>query len=191
MLSLIYNLRVNKQYIDANELLQESFQLASSIYSSGYRPDLIVGVWRGGAPIAIAVHEYFSYMGWDADHIAIRSLSYTGINERVKEVKITGLEYIANQSKDNHQILIVDDVFDTGNSYNAIKNSLEAMCGIPISTRIKIACPWYKPKNNQTQIIPDYYLHKTDQWLVFPHELKGLSSEEIHQEKNCPDKIFY
>ncbi|MGY8815582.1 MAG: phosphoribosyltransferase, partial [Gammaproteobacteria bacterium] len=86
---------MNKQYIDANELLQESFQLASSIYSSGYRPDLIVGVWRGGAPIAIAVHEYFSYMGWDADHIAIRSLSYTGINERVKEVKITGLEYIA------------------------------------------------------------------------------------------------
>jgi hypoxanthine phosphoribosyltransferase len=181
---------VNKQYIDANELLQESFYLASSIYSSGYRPNLIVGVWRGGAPIAIAVHEYFSYMGWEADHIAIRALSYTGINERVKEVDITGLEYIVNQGNDDHQILIVDDVFDTGNSCTAIINSLETMCGIPVSRRIKIACPWYKPKNNQTQIEPDFYLHETAQWLVFPHELKGLTIQEIHQEKNIPDKIF-
>lgn len=181
---------MEKRYLDANELLQDSFTLASNIYSSGYRPNLIVGVWRGGVPIAIAVHEYFSYMGWESDHIAIRALSYTGIKEREKEVKITGLEYIANESNDDHQIMIVDDVFDTGNSFKAIINSLEDMCGNPISKRIKIACPWYKPKNNQTQTKPDYYLHKTDQWLVFPHELKGLTSEEIHQEKNIPDKIF-
>ena len=32
-------------------------------------------------------------------------------------------------------------------------------------------------------IVPDYYLHETDQWLVFPHELSGLSAEEIARAK--------
>jgi hypothetical protein len=44
---------------------------------------------------------------------------------------------------------------------------------------IKVATPWYKPDRNTTDIIPDFFVHETDQWLVFPHELSGLSDEEI------------
>ncbi|MFT7532705.1 MAG: hypothetical protein ACI9FD_003738, partial [Gammaproteobacteria bacterium] len=40
-----------------------------------------------------------------------------------------------------------------------------------------------KPNNNKTDRVPDFYLHETDHWLVFPHELKGLSDEEINQNK--------
>ena len=49
--------------------------------------------------------------------------------------------------------------------------------------KVKIATPWYKPGNNQTSLVPDYVLHETDAWIVFPHELAGLSFEEIETGK--------
>ena len=48
---------------------------------------------------------------------------------------------------------------------------------------IRIATPYYKPGNNRTERTPDYFVHETDQWLVFPHELDGLSMEEIATNK--------
>ena len=46
---------MDKNFIQAQELLEDSFKLAWQVYESGLRPDYIVGVWRGGAPIGIAV----------------------------------------------------------------------------------------------------------------------------------------
>ena len=37
----------------------------------------------------------------------------------------------------------------------------------------------YKPKNNKTDIVPDYFVHESEEWLVFPHEISGLTSDEI------------
>ena len=40
---------MSKRYIQAQQLLEDSFKLAWQIFESGYRPNYIVGVWRGGA----------------------------------------------------------------------------------------------------------------------------------------------
>ena len=48
---------------------------------------------------------------------------------------------------------------------------------------IKIATPYFKPSKNQTDKRPDFYLHETDKWLVFPHEIDGLTIEEIEMNK--------
>ena len=48
---------------------------------------------------------------------------------------------------------------------------------------IRVATPYFKPKNNKTDRAPDYYIHEIDQWLVFPHELHGLTLEEIKSNK--------
>ena len=48
---------------------------------------------------------------------------------------------------------------------------------------IRIATPYYKPANNKTERVPDYYVHETDDWLVFPHELDGLTTDEIRSNK--------
>ena len=45
--------------------------------------------------------------------------------------------------------------------------------------RKSLATPWYKPGNNATTRVPDFYLHETDRWLVFPHEVTGLSEDEL------------
>lgn len=187
---MLYNGQVDKRYIDANELLEDAFRLAVTIYQNGFRPDLIVGVWRGGTPVAVAVHEYFEYKGVHADHIAIRALSYTGINKRAARVELSGLDYIYEHTGTNDKLLIVDDVFDTGNSFRTILGQLETRYGTGIHKRVKIACPWYKPGNNQTSLQPDFYVHKTDQWLVFPHELNGLTEVEIASGKPAIKRII-
>ena len=58
-----HSLVSEKLYLDAQALLEDSFRLAAEIYHSGFRPTFIVAVWRGGAPIGIAVQEYFAYRG--------------------------------------------------------------------------------------------------------------------------------
>ena len=50
---------VEKTFIDANELLLDSYRLARKIFDDGYRPDYVVGVWRGGCPIGVAVEDLF------------------------------------------------------------------------------------------------------------------------------------
>ena len=48
---------------------------------------------------------------------------------------------------------------------------------------IRIACPYYKPQNNKTDIVPDYYVNESDDWLVFPHEIADMSEEEVRAGK--------
>jgi len=55
---------------------------------------------------------------------------------------------------------------------------------------IRIATPWFKPANNRTDLEPDYFLHKSDDWLVFPHELKKLNQEEMLANKPGLKQIF-
>ena len=82
---------MEKLFIKANELLEDSFNLAWQIYESGYEPNYIVGVWRGGAPVGIAVQEFLNVLGLKSDHIAIRTSYYSGIEEPKDKVQVYGL----------------------------------------------------------------------------------------------------
>ncbi len=173
----------DKYYIGAEELLSDSFRLGLEIHKSGFRPDFIVGVWRGGTPVGIAVQEVMHVCGVKTDHIAIRTSSYEGIGRRGKEVHVHGLDYIINNAKAGSSLLIVDDVFDTGLSIKAVLDALKEKGQDFTPEDIRIATPWYKPANNQTDFVPHYYLHETDHWLVFPHELDGLTRQELVDNK--------
>ncbi|MCW8944547.1 MAG: phosphoribosyltransferase family protein [Sedimenticola sp.] len=169
----------DKHYITAQALLTDSFQMGIDILQSGFKPDFIVGVWRGGTPVGIAVQEILDYFDVQSDHIAIRTSSYTGIGQRSKEVRVHGLGYLIRNMNWDSSLLIVDDVFDSGLSLQAILDTLKAKSRRNMPKEVRIATPWYKPGNNQTALKPNYYIHETDKWLVFPHEMKGLQIEEI------------
>ena len=79
--------------------------------------------------------------------------------------------------------LVVDDVFDTGRSIAAFLKELKARCRHNTPDTIRIATAYYKPSRNQTALKPDYFVHQTEEWLVFPHEICGLSEEEIRDHK--------
>lgn len=177
-----------KTYVTADQLLKDSFELGLQILKSGFKPKFIVGVWRGGTPTGIAVQEILDYYDVKTDHIAIRTSSYIGM-EQQKEVRVHGLEYIINNINAEDHLLLVDDVFDSGRSVDAIIERLREKCRRNTPEVIKVATVYYKPERNVTKITPDYFLHETDDWLVFPHELQGLSPEEIQKNKgiNLPD----
>jgi len=175
---------MNKKYITAQELLEDSFKLAAQVFEDGFRPQFIIGIWRGGAPVGIAVQEYFDFKKVETDHIAVRTSSYYGINQQSKEIKVHGLHYIIENANADDGLLIVDDVFDSGRSIDALIKQLKKLSRNNMPTDVRVACPWYKPKNNLVDIKPDYYVHESEEWLVFPHELSGLTQEEIAEGKS-------
>ena len=181
---------IKKKYLRPQDLLNDSYQLGVNIYKSGFKPTFIIAIWRGGTPVGITVQEILDFLDIKTDHIAIRTSSYYGINKQNKEVRVHGLEYVIRHANWEDGLLIVDDVFDTGRSVRAVLKTLKEKMRRNLPDDIRVAAPWFKPDNNKTDIIPDYYIHKTDQWLVFPHELDGLTREEIFENKPGIKKMF-
>ena len=185
---------MEKKFISAKELLEDSFRVADKVYKDGFRPQFIIGIWRGGAPIGIAVQEFFDFKKVETDHIAVRTSSYYGINQQSKEIKVHGLHYLIENANANDGLLIVDDVFDSGRSVAALIEQITSQMRLNTPKDIRVACPWYKPQNSVVDIVPDYYVHKSDEWLVFPHELSGLTKEELINGKtdlgNIHDILF-
>ena len=105
-----------------------TFKLAWQVYESGYRPNYIIGVWRGGAPIGIAVQEFLDILKVPSDHIAIRTSYYKGIGETHERVQVYGLNYVIKQVESEDSLLIVDDVHDTGISVQQIISDLKIAC---------------------------------------------------------------
>jgi len=179
-----------KRYVSAQELLNDSFELGIRIFKSGFKPSFIIGVWRGGTPVAIAVQEILDHFGIKTDHIAIRTSSYCAINKKNKLVRVHGLEYVIRHANWKDGLLLVDDVWDSGKSIKTIIKTLKAKMRRNLPENIRIATPWYKPNHNAMDLIPDYYIHETDRWLVFPHELEGLTLNEMFTNKPGMKKMF-
>ena len=172
-----------KIFITAQQLLEDSFTLGHKIIESGFRPNYIVGVWRGGTPVGIAVQELLHYNGFPSDHISIRTSSYEGIDNQRDDVRVHGLHYIIENVNAEDSLLIVDDVFDSGRSIQAIIDKIASVSRRNMPKTIRVATVYYKPAKRVVECTPDYYIHEVDEWLVFPHELNGLNHEEVARAK--------
>ncbi len=180
----------HKVFISAEQLMQDSVELAQQILESDFRPNYIVGVWRGGTPVGIAVQETLDFFGIETDHISIRTSSYRGIEKQRSRVRVHGLSYLTKQLNAEDSLLIVDDVFDTGLSVQAIVEKIHGRARRNSPERIKVATAYFKPTKNKTDMLPDFYVHETPEWLVFPHEVDGLTRDEIRAHKPYLDKVI-
>jgi hypoxanthine phosphoribosyltransferase len=178
---------MNKRFIAANDLLLDSFQLAANICEAGFRPDFLVGLWRGGSGVGIAVQEGLDYFGIRTDHIAIRT-SYTGLADystmvdKAETIRVHGLQYLLENLCNEHAMLIVDDVYSTGSSVKAVIDTLARKTRRNLPHDIRIATVWYRP-TERTVRAPDYYVHETSDWLILPYELSGLTIDELKEHK--------
>ena len=160
-----------------------------TIANSGFRPTFIVGLWRGGSVAGIAVQECLQYLGIPTDHIAIRT-SYRGlasyqqmVDNPETEIRIHGTQYLLDTLSHEDSLLIVDDVFSSGLTTSAVIRRLTMRLKKNMPDDVRIAVPWYKPAHNRTTMTPDFYVNTTDDWLVMPYELSGLTYEEITENK--------
>lgn len=178
---------MNKTFVAADDLLLDSFRLAVAVRDSGFRPDFLVGLWRGGSAVGIAVQEGLESLGIETDHIAVRT-SYTGqpgyreMVDKAESIRVHGLDYLVDKVCQEHSLLIVDDVYSTGSSVKAVIERLERKARRNLPHDIRIATVWYRP-TERTVRVPDYYIHETADWLVLPYELHGLTLQELRERK--------
>ena len=173
----------DKVFVTAQSLLDDSRSLSVMVHDQRRVPDIIVGLWRGGAAVAVAMHEVFCALGYSVEHTVIKTSYYTGIGARSASVSIRGQQelYELLAEHPDWRVLLVDDVFDTGKTMQAVVAEIRSR--FPLA-QLEIAVPWYKPQANETNLAPHYHLHTSDRWIVFPHELDGLSADELAQ--HCP-----
>ena len=165
----------DKHYLSADEYLRDTWRLAAAVRKSGWKPDILIALWRGGAPVGVAMHEFFKVVGWPVQHIPLKCASYTGIGQNASVVEFTHGDIVFGMLRKGDKVLVVDDVFDTGKTAAAVKARLDA-----VGAEMRMACVYWKPEKNVTSLKPDYFVKDVGlDWLVFPHEIEGLSREDI------------
>ena len=168
---------MRKTFLSGDAYLRDIWRLAAAVRDAGWRPDLLIGLWRGGAPAAIAVHEFLKVSGWDVPHQPLKSVSYTGIAQNEGEVVFHGGEAVFGSVRPGDKVLVVDDVFDTGKTAAAVHAEMRRL-----GADLRMACVYWKPAMNKTQLKPDYFARDMgDDWIVFPHEIEGLSPADIRE----------
>ena len=160
------------------------------------RQSFILGVWRGGAPVGIAVQEVLETLGCPTNHFAIRTSSYGARtssfdkDETLPQVQVMGLQHVVDVVTVQDRLLIIDDIFDSGRSVDAILRELRLGCQKNTPQDMRVATIYYKPKRNLTDRSPDFYVHETDAWTVFPHELRGCTEDEVRARGTMPKRYF-
>lgn len=178
----------NIQYIDANTLLIDSLKLGKKIYNKGYIPTHAISLWRGGTPVGLGVGEYFRLKGHRINHTTVATSSYDGINSQ-QEVIIKGLEHVIKAIAKEDKLLIIDDVYDSGNTIEAIIEAMRESARANMPEQIMVACIHNKLKDRiyDHNIISVYDIDQ-DIWLCYPHELSELLSDTDKDQKMIRDK---
>lgn len=184
-----------KEFISYNTVRNNAIRMAKQIYNDGFEPDVIYVSLRGGAYMGNVISEYFKILRKDRHPIfyaAVVARSYTGVGEAC-EVQIDGWTYNPEYLRHGDRVLLIDDIFDSGRTINALAKTIISK-GIPRED-LKIAVHDYKVQlyndiQKNLEIQPDYYSRKhviedpnDEIWIHYlSHELVGLSPEEL--EKN-------
>lgn len=147
------------RYISWPEYGNLAEALAEKIRSSGKSFDLVIGIARGGIPVAMVVSDH---LGVKIDFINVKS--YSGIAMRtIPRILSTLTEDIKDKN-----VLLVDDLVDHGVTMDMVKQYLAEQVPKLLETAVLFKKPWSKAE-------PDYYLEVVDKWIVFPFELSEVN----------------
>lgn len=129
--------------------------LATTIVESGFEPDILLAIARGGLGLAMGLGYALDVKNLSAVNVEF----YTGVDERLDvpimlpptpdAIDLSGLK-----------VLIADDVADTGKTLEHVR----AYCADHVA-EVRIAVIYQKP---WTVVPPDYAWRKTDKWVDFP-----------------------
>ncbi len=185
---------MEKYFVSEQEQILDGFRLGCQIFDSDFRPSFIIGLWRGGSAVGIVVQECLATLGVETDHIALRT-SYSGREEYERTflnksaIRVHGRQYLIENMNNTDRLLIVDDVFSSGRHTQAVIDSLRVRLKRNMPEDIRIASIWLrgdaqKAKTAEgTRAMPDFHVRETNDWLVLPYEMRGLTRAEIAEHK--------
>jgi hypothetical protein len=154
-----------------DQIYEMLLNLVEKIRKNGFKPDIIVGVSRGGWPPARVLSDL---MG-NPNLANVRAEFYLGVAETKEEPVLTQPVSMKIAGK---KVLVVDEVADTGKSLKLVKEHIIEKG----ATEVKIATVYYKP---WSIVKPDYYERETSCWIVFPWEIKETVRKIV---KRCREK---
>lgn len=169
---------VEKVFLTGHQDFDLSRRLVRMIYEDGFLPDVIVGIWKGGTPAAITIHDSCKALahvyGFDAPryHGAVKA-------EADGSVKIKNMRSVLEEVHDNDQVLIVGNVSKGGSTIDAIVNGLhsDGRSGLEIQSAVQVFRRDKKGKR------PDYVAMETDVPVVFPYQMVNLTDDEIEEHR--------
>lgn len=157
--------------IDANEYVADARRLAETIRAGGWRPDLILAIWRGGALPAIVVHECLKAEGWPAVLRPVVCESYSpgggaGAECVRGEPKWIACSEVFASIRPGMKVLAIDDIYDSGGTVESLRAIVSAA-----GADFRAATIYRNPRNAAAVSKPDWWMHDTSgDWLLFPHE---------------------
>jgi hypoxanthine phosphoribosyltransferase len=181
-----------KEFLPYDVVRNNALRLAKRIHTEGFIPDVIYVSLRGGAYLGNVISEYFKLAEPKRRPIyyaAVVARSYTDVSKAGK-IKVEGWTYSPEYLRTGDTVLLIDDIFDTGQTINHLA-SIILDKGVPRSD-LKIAVHDYKyyyDREPQLPIQPDYWCRRFDRsvndepsWIHYmSHELIGLTADELEK----------
>lgn len=164
----IYILPVNHGGIEVLLLSWEDIEkgidiIGEKILKSGYRPDVIISVLRGGV---IPGRLLADRLGID-DIGSMEIKLYIAAGQKGERPYMR--QPVTLPIKDK-KVLLVDDVSDSGLTLEFAIQAISLYMPMEIKTATLYMKPW-------TRLVPDFYAEEVDKWVVFPWEKKEFEKE--------------
>lgn len=144
-----------KEILTWEDFGRASRELAHTIVHSGFQPDIIIAVARGGLVPAGALSYSMGIKLSDAINVEF----YTDVEETLPDPVL--LEPLLDvNSLANKRLLVVDDVADSGRTLDLVLKLLRTH-----GAEVRSAVIYGK---SRSVVSPDYVWKHTDEWIVFP-----------------------
>jgi uncharacterized protein len=152
-----------------NQIYDMLLSITQKIQNQNYRPDIIVGIARGGLVPARILSDLL-----ETPQLSfIEAKFYTDIQQTLQKPI---LKQTLSTPVSFKKTLIVDDIADTGESIKLVKTHLQQQGASQIETATLYQKPW-------SAIIPDFYEKQTTNWVVFPWEPKETLRKIIQKQQ--------
>ncbi len=145
----------DREVLQWTDFADASRQLATTVRASGYDPDVVIAIARGGLLLAGAI----SYALGTKNCGSINVEFYTGVNERLP-VPVLSPPMLDAPALAGKRVLVVDDVSDSGHTLALVLKILGET-----ALEVRSATLYTKPR---TVLVPDYTWRETDGWIIFP-----------------------
>ncbi|RDD54235.1 MAG: phosphoribosyltransferase [Candidatus Korarchaeota archaeon NZ13-K] len=138
--------------VSPEDALVHAQRIAKKVVESGYKPDVIVAILRGGVVLARLLSDLLNVR----EIKMMRVIHYDALESK----KVAEIVDPVNCRLDGLRVLLVDDVADTGESLILARNHVLERG----AAEVRVATMHYKP---WSKLKPDYYSEETEAWVVY------------------------
>jgi hypoxanthine phosphoribosyltransferase len=169
---------MKKVYYTSSQIKSYILNISRQMYQENFKPDYIVALVRGGLPAGVKLSHYLNIplytLSTDESSLWMSSDAFGYVDEELRETYKSRWDISLRK-----KILIIDDINDTGTTFNNIKKDWEESC---FPDELTWNTVWHNNvkfasliENEGSNFNSDFYGHlinknENPEWCVFPWE---------------------